>query len=300
MAFCANCGTKMDDGVKFCPSCGTPARGASPASPKPAAEKVGSIRKCPACGADVPSMTAVCPDCGHEFSGVNVSSSITAFFNKLQAMSDKSLGIPFLGNDKKRIALIESFPIPNSREDILEFIIMASSQYKPLDVGFTLGTAYLRFVTLGIWPGPVINKYNKAWEIKISQAYTKGKIAFTGDSKSLAQIETIMQKINTSQKRRKLSLRIAVISIVLVMALSVALPIILLDGFEKETNKEVTRLEALQTEIMADIKDGNLTEAQLKLSELKLMGYEHSGEEKAIWDERRTILLRQIEELQRR
>jgi hypothetical protein len=27
MAFCANCGEKMDDGVKFCPKCGIPAGG---------------------------------------------------------------------------------------------------------------------------------------------------------------------------------------------------------------------------------------------------------------------------------
>ncbi|MDR0818680.1 MAG: zinc-ribbon domain-containing protein [Oscillospiraceae bacterium] len=25
MAFCSNCGTQIDDGVKFCPSCGQPA-----------------------------------------------------------------------------------------------------------------------------------------------------------------------------------------------------------------------------------------------------------------------------------
>jgi hypothetical protein len=27
MAFCSNCGTKLDEGAKFCPSCGTPAAG---------------------------------------------------------------------------------------------------------------------------------------------------------------------------------------------------------------------------------------------------------------------------------
>ncbi|GHT88709.1 hypothetical protein FACS1894137_17180 [Spirochaetia bacterium] len=33
MAFCSNCGTKLDEGAKFCPSCGTPAAGAGAQAP---------------------------------------------------------------------------------------------------------------------------------------------------------------------------------------------------------------------------------------------------------------------------
>lgn len=33
MAFCTNCGTKVEDGVKFCPECGTQLMGAAPAQP---------------------------------------------------------------------------------------------------------------------------------------------------------------------------------------------------------------------------------------------------------------------------
>lgn len=33
MAFCGNCGTKMEDGVKFCPSCGAPSGAQAEAQP---------------------------------------------------------------------------------------------------------------------------------------------------------------------------------------------------------------------------------------------------------------------------
>ncbi|MDD3192553.1 MAG: zinc ribbon domain-containing protein [Oscillospiraceae bacterium] len=41
MAFCGNCGTQYEDGVKFCPSCGAPATGAAaPEQSSPAAPTV--------------------------------------------------------------------------------------------------------------------------------------------------------------------------------------------------------------------------------------------------------------------
>jgi len=39
MAFCSNCGSKVDDGVKFCPSCGTSMSGA-PAKAQAEAEEI--------------------------------------------------------------------------------------------------------------------------------------------------------------------------------------------------------------------------------------------------------------------
>jgi RNA polymerase subunit RPABC4/transcription elongation factor Spt4 len=207
MAFCANCGTKLEDGARFCPSCGTPAGGVAP---KPAVEKVGSIRKCPACGAEVPVMAAICPSCGHEFSGVKVSDTVQVFFEKLQEIT----------SDKQKISFIESFPVPNAKEDILEFIIMASSRFKPMGVLPTLKVWYFRLLSFGIWPGPIENKYNKAWETKIKQAYEKGKIAFAGDKNSLAQVEAIVQEVDKAKKKRRISILVVVLPIVLYLVLS--------------------------------------------------------------------------------
>jgi RNA polymerase subunit RPABC4/transcription elongation factor Spt4 len=93
MAFCANCGTKMEDGAKFCPSCGTRAAGggdAGGAAPvKPAAEKVGNVRKCPACGAPVESFQTRCESCGTELRNTEVSGVLTNFIGEINRLDEE-------------------------------------------------------------------------------------------------------------------------------------------------------------------------------------------------------------------
>jgi RNA polymerase subunit RPABC4/transcription elongation factor Spt4 len=280
MAFCVNCGTKMEDVAKLCPSCGTPVGGVSPTAPKPAVEKVGSIRKCPACGAEVPAMAAICPSCGHEFSGVRVANSVQEFFQKLQAVT----------NDQQRISLIESFPVPNAKEDIFEFIIMASSQLKPMGTLPTLWVGYVRLLTFGIWPGPIVNKYNKAWETKIKQAYGKGKIAFAGDKNSLAQVEAIVQDVDKAKKKRRTSILVALLSYLLFCFVSFNAPSVTANAAAKAEEK---RFEILYDEIMTDIKNNNLLDAKMKAIDLDPKSYENR-----IWDQKREAILQEIENLQ--
>ena len=208
MAFCTNCGTQMGEGVKFCPSCGTQAGGAAPAAP--AAEKVGNIRKCPSCGAQVPAMQAVCAECGHEFSNVQVTNSVQSFFAKLDAIDSEvyanesakenkgPLGGAWgamLGLDqmtkmvqgtsagaKRKIAMIEGYPIPNSKEDILEFVLLASTRYKG--------------IKKPLMPDPSKNedfKLDSAWKAKCEQAYSKAKMTLSSDKEAIANIESLLK-----------------------------------------------------------------------------------------------------------
>jgi RNA polymerase subunit RPABC4/transcription elongation factor Spt4 len=225
MAFCASCGTKLDEGARFCPSCGTPVGGGAPvASPAPATEKVGSIRKCPACGAEVPAMAAVCPDCGHEFSGVKVNSAVQAFFEKLDAIDQqlyeenlkKDEKAPIVGGAfgallgpslkmmaevaggpsagiKRKLDMIEGFPIPNSKEDILEFIILATSRIKSTNSGWMASYANLmKGKSYGEQKEEA--QFDRAWKTKCEQAYAKAKIAFGSDKEALEQITSLLKE----------------------------------------------------------------------------------------------------------
>jgi hypothetical protein len=220
MAFCSNCGIKLEEGVKFCPSCGTQAVTAA----KPVVEKAGDIRKCPACGADVESFQTRCSSCGHEFSNVKVTSSVEQFFEKLNALDQhiyetgsdtQSLGSSLLNmyglggtrkGDKRRINLIESFPIPNAKEDILEFMIMASSRINYSGVKW-MGNPN------AMTESRELAKYNNAWKSKIKQAYTKAKIAFVGDKETMAQIIPIMEEIAAAEKKARIK-RTVIIAII--------------------------------------------------------------------------------------
>jgi hypothetical protein len=255
MAFCANCGTKMGDGVKFCPSCGTRAAGggdAGGAAPaKPAKEKVGNIRKCPACGAEVESFQSRCANCGHEFNQAEVASSVKEFSNKILELElrprppvtlDKAhfirgaifmgifivgLGIgwayvgyatsfdsdiytlaaavaallfaalvfkpkaAFTETDNQKRTLIENFPIPNTREDIIEFLMLASSKIVPAH-GLTGAAALQR-------------EWNKIWAVKCRQVYVKTDVVFAGDKQSASIVSSIRKKtegfLKAAQKR---------------------------------------------------------------------------------------------------
>ena len=236
MAFCVNCGTPMASEARFCVSCGTPVGGiaaapppppAAPPPPPPAApppppatEKAGNIRKCPACGAEVPAMTAACPTCGHEFSNVQVSNSVQEFFARLTALEQQELesemqqpqdlkskflkgalkGVGLSGGasavDKSKIALIESFPVPNSKEDILEFVIMATSRIKKISKGASAMSGYMKLATLGIAKSEsdIQKNYNEAWKVKCLQVWAKAQIAFSSDKEGLEQVQKLLKE----------------------------------------------------------------------------------------------------------
>lgn len=79
----------------------------------------GAIRKCPNCGATISSISCVCDACGYEFSERESIKSIREFSNLYNSTS----------SNQKKIDLIRTFPIPNSKEDIVEFALLAGRNY---------------------------------------------------------------------------------------------------------------------------------------------------------------------------
>lgn len=78
----------------------------------PKSDKYGTVRKCPACGAIVPAFQGVCPECGHEFMDVDANASSKKLAEQLLKENNT--------NKQKRI--IETFPLPNTKADLLEFL----------------------------------------------------------------------------------------------------------------------------------------------------------------------------------
>lgn len=104
-------------------------------------QKMGNIIKCPSCGAQVIGGSAVCPECGYAFSNVGANS----YMEKLQTKLDEFNRRQEERNDRQRtegstvksffqdlsddqtkakMELISTFPIPNTRADLLEFLTM--------------------------------------------------------------------------------------------------------------------------------------------------------------------------------
>ena len=143
MAFCINCGQELMAGAKFCANCGK-AVGTSQNEAKEQRKTVydGELHKCPNCGERLDSFVTACPACGYELRGAKVTSVVNELAQKLERT--KSV--------EQKIDLIRNFHIPNTKEDIYEFFILATSNMSA--DGYDV----------------------KAWYAKLEQAYQKANI----------------------------------------------------------------------------------------------------------------------------
>lgn len=98
-----------------------------------------ALRKCPNCGASMPVMAIVCPFCGHEISSPKVLSSVQELADKIEQISSRldlngknSYEIEEAKNamNEEIINAISFFPVPNSKQDIVEFLALACSKAK--------------------------------------------------------------------------------------------------------------------------------------------------------------------------
>ena len=178
MKFCWKCGNQLNDDAVFCDKCGTKvAREEQPETVKQTETKPvnteptkkekqsdGEIYKCPFCGEILPYDALTCPSCGKELRGRDVTNSIQKFVEKLENAAD-----PY-----KKAELIRNFPIPNSREDIMEFMLLASTNYyAPVYAG-----EKNRSIEIA------------AWRTKMDQCYRKAHMLLK-DPDDLAQIDAL-------------------------------------------------------------------------------------------------------------
>lgn len=156
----------------------------------PKSEKYGDVRKCPGCGAIVESYTTRCPECGHEFNNIGNVSSFNLLSSKLEALENKRTGGVFLGAfkdfsiNKQKASLINGFPVPTTKEDILEFVSMATPLAKPAT----------KFMLLS---GLNSEEYDiaKAWKAKCEQVIMKARFSMKEDKATLAEIESYAQEL---------------------------------------------------------------------------------------------------------
>lgn len=171
--------------------------------------KEGTLIKCPSCGSPASSFTTVCSECGHEFRNVDSVSSfakLSALLEEIEKVERERFFEANQSNDVKEKAYqrmaresiqkfqfdeliserksqaIVNFPIPNSKEDIIEFLAQSYSKGKP--VGFWSGDQSIQARAL-----------RNAWKTKCEEVIVKGKFLFSDDSKTIKEIEYYAQEL---------------------------------------------------------------------------------------------------------
>ena len=210
MAFCSKCGTKFKEGDKFCSCCGSKItistslelsniicensnkkkykysndeNGTTEPTETKTSRKIefdGEIHKCPNCGETLKAFELVCPICGYELRNANNSNSIKELQEKL--LSAKT--------EEQRITIIQTFPIPNTKEDIFEFMFLATSSF---DASY-----YVNHLEE--------NDISDAWLAKIEQCYRKASYMFTNQTdfeRIKGMYENVISEIEKHKKIEK-------------------------------------------------------------------------------------------------
>lgn len=208
--FCKNCGEAIANNAQEQqkPKREQPLAG-NPTERKTVYE--GYIHKCPSCGEVLEAFLSVCPTCGYEIRDAKSSSSVREFALKLEAISAQKMptfeekksvmkmvfGKDFKEDDEAKVALrrfesqkddekaslIINFSVPNTKEDIMEFMILAASN---IDVKNGLDDVV-----------------TKAWISKLDQVYQRAEITMSGHP-DFIQIKSIYDRKKKELKSKKL------------------------------------------------------------------------------------------------
>lgn len=164
MAFCIHCGHELFEGAKFCANCGKEVNNNNSNNQRKAVYD-GELHKCPNCGERLDSFVPICPSCGYELRGAKITSAVNQLVQKLE----KTV------STEQRIDLIRSFYIPNTKEDIYEFFILAISNMNA--DGYAAD----------------------AWYAKLEQAYQKAKLSF----ENAPEFPYLNQLYNKAKKKHR-------------------------------------------------------------------------------------------------
>ena len=160
--------------------------------------KQGNVKKCPVCGAIVMAYQAKCDDCGYEFRGVDANKSSQILAAKLAEL--EKCGYDWMDLDEKQAQLVRTFPIPATKEDLIEF-----------------STSMLR-------QDPFGSELKSAFKAKASEAIMKLQILFPNDPAVLI----VLKEQEAKKEEEKQAWAMAGKMWVIVLALALILAMILL------------------------------------------------------------------------
>ena len=179
--------------------------------PENKSNKEGDLKKCPSCGSPTQAFATKCSDCGHEFRNIQATQSVQKLFEMLNELEttreeDESNPLKAMGGmfskvvsgqgafgggkvGQQKTELIKNFPVPNTKEDLLEFLSMAVPRAKKK------GGFFSKFSD-GAYEIIAHNNIAPVWHSKCEQIIMKAKFSMKEDKAILEQIEYYAKQLN--------------------------------------------------------------------------------------------------------
>lgn len=283
MAYCLKCGVKLAEGAKFCQKCGYLAQGGYAYTNQRQYEYAGKVYKCPECGEVLKSFEINCPACGFELRGTKASGAVREFARKLEAIEsqreyEKPQGLfaraealqRVSKTDEQKICLIKSFAVPNTKEDMLEFMILATSSINLNAYDTTNGASKSD------------QELNAAWLSKVQQVYEKAKRSYASDN-IFYEIKHLHDKCHDSIKKKKKSvIKKWILMIGGPWILLLALCVLLVPMTQKEEAEELERLENIVLNVQEALENEEYSHALRIADSIDYQKYDVEMERK--WD----------------
>ncbi len=180
------------------------AKAAQKSAPK--SNKYGDVRKCPACGAMVESFQTKCPECGYEFTNIEANSTTKKLLKALEEVDEQvSSNEGMVGSvlrgaasafgadslTARKVQIIRTFPIPNTKEDILEMLSLSNANSTATRSDSEIASA---------------------WQEKTKQLILKARIMLKNDP----DLEYILAEIAREKKKRIIKLSLASAILILI------------------------------------------------------------------------------------
>lgn len=269
---CPACGRAIASEGSFCPYCGH--RTTFPGTAHPARKEVweGVVHKCPSCGELLESFEAYCPACGLELRDVRSPHSVAGLSRRLDEIESRRIHEPkrrglFADSqdpdsisqiDRQKISLIETYPVPNSIEDIREFVILATSSvnaapYRKMQPGYT--SRSMRAVS-------------DAWLAKCEQVLHKATILM-GES---SELDAIRKQVNRANHRVEVANKIRIAKWVACFSPIALLVAVLVWGVATSTSREAEdtkRLDGIVAMVQQDLDEGEYYKALLDANSIR-------------------------------
>ena len=248
-------------------------------------EKAGNIKTCPACGASVKAFQIKCEDCGHEFRQTQSSINIKELQQKITKATSKD-----------RPGIIQSFPIPTNKEDIIEFLTLSIPNSAPMSDAEKLGY-------ISPWKGANVElSYREAeiasWENKSNIVLKQARILFSGDltmTQILNNYELQLKQNLSKESKKKIKAVIPILSIVILLVIFLTF---MISGEGDDLQKEKDRLNNIEGQISNAIDEKKYDKA-IVLTEQLMWLYSPNAfsEEVKQYDEKRKSLKSSIEKM---
>ncbi len=190
MPYCTKCGKKVTNGALYCSYCGTKVVAIL------SMNNTKKYIKCPYCGGSVVKDDDQCPYCGsliiinEPFQSVNnFSEQLMRLENQrynekvsikeklVNAFVNPTANYKVSKVDQQIVSFIKSYPIPNTIEEITEFMYMAIAN---IDVNLSKNTI-LNNTPGARMGGGASREISDAWVYKLQQLYRKAERYFPND-----------------------------------------------------------------------------------------------------------------------